>query len=89
MLGHCGRSQQPMIAAAIRQVFRADSGHEARERLIEVVDRLRGPRAEGRRSARSRRGRAARVLLVPERALAEAAVDESARARQQGDRPAL
>jgi transposase-like protein len=43
MLGHCGRAQQPMIAAAIRQVFRADSGHEARERLAEVVDRLRGP----------------------------------------------
>jgi transposase-like protein len=43
MLGHCGRSQQPMIAAAIRQVFRADSGQEARERLIEVADRLRGP----------------------------------------------
>src|SRR5215471_7758363 len=43
MLGHCGRAQQPMIAAAIRQVFRADSGQEARERLVEVVDRLAGP----------------------------------------------
>jgi len=43
MLGHCGRSQQPMIAAAIRQVFRADSSEEARERLVEVVDRLQDP----------------------------------------------
>jgi transposase-like protein len=43
MLGHCGRTQQPMIATAIRQVFNADSGNEARERLIEVVERLRAP----------------------------------------------
>jgi transposase-like protein len=43
MLGHCNRQLQPMIAAAIRQVFRADTGHEARERLVEVVDRLQGP----------------------------------------------
>jgi putative transposase len=43
MLGHCGRSQQPMIATAIRQIFNADTGAEARERLEEVVDRLKAP----------------------------------------------
>jgi putative transposase len=43
MLGHCGRSQQPMIATAIRQIFGADSGEQARERLAEVADRLRAP----------------------------------------------
>jgi transposase-like protein len=43
MLGHCARAQQPMIATAIRQVFQADSGAEARERLCEVVDRLADP----------------------------------------------
>ena len=43
MLGHCGRSQQPMIATAIRQIFNADTGEEARERLAEVADRLRTP----------------------------------------------
>jgi putative transposase len=43
MLGHCGRSQQPMIATAIRQIFNADTGQEARERLADVVDRLRAP----------------------------------------------
>lgn len=43
MLGHCGRTQQPMIATAIRQIFQADSGNEARQRLIEVVERLRAP----------------------------------------------
>jgi transposase-like protein len=43
MLGHCGRSQQPMIATAIRQIFQADDGEQARERLTEVVDRLNAP----------------------------------------------
>ena len=43
MLGHCGRSQQPMIATAIRQTFHADSSDEARERLAEVVQRLQTP----------------------------------------------
>ena len=32
-----------MIATAIRQIFNADSGNEARERLDEVVERLRAP----------------------------------------------
>ncbi len=43
MLGHCGRQLQPMIAAAIRHIFRADDGDQARERLVEVVERLRAP----------------------------------------------
>jgi putative transposase len=40
MLGHCQKTQQPMIAAAIRGIFQAASGDEARERLADVVDRL-------------------------------------------------
>ena len=43
MLGHCARSQQPMIAAAIRQIFRAESGEQAREQLQEVTERLAEP----------------------------------------------
>jgi transposase-like protein len=43
MLGHCARAQQPMIATAIRQIFNADNGDEARERLAEVVARLGDP----------------------------------------------
>ena len=43
MLGHCHKAQQPMIATAIRQVFGAASGEEARARLAEVVDRLERP----------------------------------------------
>jgi putative transposase len=40
MLGHCAKSQQPMISAAIRGIFSAASGEEARERLAEVVERI-------------------------------------------------
>src|SRR6478735_1609943 len=40
MLGHCAKSQQPMISAAIRGIFAADTGEQARERLAEVVERL-------------------------------------------------
>jgi transposase-like protein len=39
MLGHCAKSQQPMISAAIRGIFSAGSGEQARERLAEVVER--------------------------------------------------
>jgi transposase-like protein len=41
MLGHVAKVQQPMIAAAIRGVFQASGLAEARERLGEVVDKLR------------------------------------------------
>jgi putative transposase len=40
MLGHCAKRQQPIISAAIRGIFSAGSGEEARERLAEVVERL-------------------------------------------------
>ena len=40
MLGHCGKAQQPMIAAAIRQIFAAESAAEARERLAGVATAL-------------------------------------------------
>jgi putative transposase len=40
MLGHCAKSQQPMISAAIRAIFTASSGQEARERLADVIERL-------------------------------------------------
>jgi transposase-like protein len=43
MLGHCSRQIQPMVATAIRQIFRADTASQAREHLAEVIDRLTGP----------------------------------------------
>lgn len=40
MLGHVHRGQQGMIAAALRQVFQADSQPDARRVCREVIDRL-------------------------------------------------
>lgn len=40
MLGHCSKAQQPLVATAIRQVFAAESGEEARERLAGVATAL-------------------------------------------------
>ena len=43
MTGHVARAQQPMVAAAIRSVFTADSYDEARATLADVAQRLQGP----------------------------------------------
>jgi transposase-like protein len=40
MTGHVHRGQQGMVAAALRQVFQADSGADARRVLHEVIGRL-------------------------------------------------
>ena len=40
MLGHCQKSQQARISAAVRGIFAAGSDGEASERLVEVVERL-------------------------------------------------
>jgi transposase-like protein len=43
MLGHVAKTQQPMIATAIRQIFNAPDDQEARQRLSDVCERLQGP----------------------------------------------
>jgi transposase-like protein len=43
MLGHVNRAQQPLVSGAIRQLFHATDGHEARQRLAEVVEQLQQP----------------------------------------------
>jgi transposase-like protein len=43
MLGHVAKAQQPLVSGAIRQLFHAADGDEARERLGQVVDQLAGP----------------------------------------------
>ncbi len=43
MLGHVAKAHQPMVTAAIRQVFRASDGDAARATLADVVERLAGP----------------------------------------------
>jgi hypothetical protein len=75
-----------MIATAIRQVFNVAAGEEAHERLDEVVERLQGPAPK---VARLLEDASDELLQLPERALAEAEIRQSARARQQRDRPAL
>jgi putative transposase len=43
MLGHVGKAQQPLVSGAIRQLFHAADGDEARERLGQVADQLARP----------------------------------------------
>jgi putative transposase len=43
MLGHVAKAQQPLVSGAIRQLFHAADGDEARDRLGQVVDQLTGP----------------------------------------------
>jgi putative transposase len=43
MLGHVAKAQQPLVSGAIRQLFHAANGTEARERLGQVVDQLAVP----------------------------------------------
>jgi transposase-like protein len=40
MLGHCAKAQQPTVATAIRRIFAAEDGTEARERLTVAVAAL-------------------------------------------------
>jgi putative transposase len=42
-LGHCPKDAQGMVAAAIRPIFNADSGQEARRLLGETLTRLERP----------------------------------------------
>jgi len=42
MLGHVAKAHQPLVSGAIRGIFTATSGAEARQRLAHVVDQLRG-----------------------------------------------
>ncbi len=43
MLGHVAKAQQPMVAAALRGIFRAAHADEARQALDDMVERLQGP----------------------------------------------
>ena len=86
-LGHARREQQPMLAALIRPIFNADDGEQARELVGAALERLAKPLPKIARAARRGRGRPARLLRLPGRPLAEAALDEPARAGQPRDRP--
>ena len=86
-LGHARKDQHGLLAALIRPIFNADSLDQARDRLSEAVAHLDGRLGEDRDAARGRRDRHPRLLRVPGRALAQAALHQPARALQQRDRP--
>ena len=65
MQGHVHRSQQQMVAAAIRQVFAAETLAEARDAPGRRGRQPRGGGAQGGPAARGRRGGAARLHGLP------------------------
>src|ERR1039458_3753924 len=44
MVMHCRRDQRGLVAAALREIFNADSYEQARERVGHVLERLQGSR---------------------------------------------
>jgi transposase-like protein len=40
---HCRPSQRGLVSAALREIFNADDGEQARQRVSEVIARLQGP----------------------------------------------
>jgi hypothetical protein len=40
MLAHCRRDQRNLVAAALREVFKAENQEQAREPVTHVIDRL-------------------------------------------------
>ena len=61
MLGHCGKAQQPMIAAAIRQIFAAESAERGPRAARRRGRGAGAQRAQGGAPARRGRGGAARL----------------------------
>ena len=85
--GHARKDQHGLLGALIRPIFAADSLEQARDRLSEAVAHLDGRLAQDRDDARRRRARHPRLLRVPALALAQAALDQPARALQPRSRP--
>jgi putative transposase len=62
---HCRRDQRGVLAAALREIFQAENGKAARERVTSVIERLTPPGPKGLRAPRSRGGGPRRVLRLP------------------------
>jgi putative transposase len=73
LLGHVSRAQQPLVSGAIRGIFTATTGAEACQRLGPGRRAAAPARPQGRPAAGGRRSRAAGLLRVSSRALAQAA----------------
>ena len=89
MLGHCGKAQQPLVAAAIRQIFAAEDAAEARERLAGVAAALEQTAPKVARLLAEAEDELLAFMAFPARALVQAALDQPAGARQPRDRAPL
>ena len=87
-LGHARKDQNGLLAALIRPIFNAENLEQARDRLSEAVAHLDGRLAKVATLLGGRRGRHPGLLRVPGLALAQAALDQPARALQPRGRPA-
>jgi len=88
MLGHVNRAQQPLVSGAIRQLFHAAKGTEAREPLGQVVDQLAHPAPKVAEVLEAAEDDLLAFYAFPAAHWAQAALDEPARAFQQGGRRA-
>ena len=84
MVMHCRRDQRGLVAAALREVFNAESLKQAKERVGHVLERLESVAPKVCELLEAGGG-PDRVLHVPGRALDQDPLHQSARARQQGD----
>jgi hypothetical protein len=87
-LGHARKDQHGLRAALIRPIFNADSPAQGRDRLSEAVAHLDGRLEKVAAMLEDAEPDILAFYAFPAGALAQAAVNESARALQQGDRPA-
>ena len=85
-LGHARKDQHGLLAALIRPIFNADSLAAARDRLSEAVAHLDGRLAKVATLLEDAEADILAFYAFPS-ALAQAAVDQSARALQPRDRP--
>lgn len=89
ILGAVPSASKEMVAATVRTIF---AGARRRRDPPAAARRRRAPREpvpQGRQDPRRRRGRCHRLRRVPQSALAQDRLDQSARADQQGDQAPL
>ena len=86
---HCRRDQRGLVSAALREIFNAEDGEQARERIDQVLERLQPIAPKVCELLEDAEEDLIAFYALPARALDQAAIHEPARARQPRDRPAL
>jgi transposase-like protein len=89
MVMHCRRDQRGLVAAALREIFQAENGQAAKQRVSSVLERLQSVAPKVCELLEAAEEDLLALLRVPTRALDQAAQHQPAGARQQGDRPPL